>query len=62
MASSTEIIAVPMEDDTCWMMFSIVLARGTSSWTSVWIAAAMVGIIVMPMPRPITNSAPPSAQ
>src|SRR5688500_11510945 len=56
----TVITAVPIEAPTCWMMFSVVLARAIAALRSVCSAPAMIGIIVTPMPR--TNSPAPSAQ
>ena len=49
--SSTLISAVPIEAPTCWLMFSVVLARATCAWRSVCIAPENVGIIVAPMPE-----------
>ena len=54
--------AVPIEAPTCWMMFSVVLARATCAWRSVCIAPDISGIIAKPMPMPITNRTAPSAQ
>ena len=58
----TDITAVPMEPAVCWMMFIIVEPRAI--WWCVRLASAadMIGIIVMPMPMPITNSAPSSSR
>ena len=50
--------AVPIEAAICWVMFSSVEPRATSWAFSVCSAEVMIGIIVPPMPRPITNSAP----
>jgi hypothetical protein len=44
------------------MMFSAVVARGTAARRSVWNAADIVGIIVAPIPRPMTKSVAPIAQ
>ena len=62
MASSTLITAVPIEAPTCWVMFSVVLARATAAWRSVCIAPENVGIIVAPIPTPMTKSTAPKAQ
>ena len=54
--------AVPIDAPTCWSMFSVVLARAIAARRSVCIAPENVGIIVKPIPRPITNSAAPKSQ
>ena len=61
-ASSTLITAVPIEAPVCWLMFSVVLALAIWDSCSVCIAAEKVGIIVAPMPRPITNRSAPNSQ
>ena len=48
--------ATPTELAICWVMLSSVEPRATSWWVSVFSADVMIGIIVPPMPRPITNS------
>ena len=40
-----------------WMAFRALVARGVSSRAIVMNAAAIDGMIVLPMPRPSTNSA-----
>ena len=57
LVSSTEKNAVPIEAATCWVMFISVEPRAISWFFSVCSAAVMIGIIVPPMPRPMTNSA-----
>ena len=57
LVSSTENSAVPIEAATCWVMFISVEPRAISASFSVCSAEVMIGIIVPPMPRPITNSA-----
>ena len=54
--------AVPIEAPTCWMMFSVVEARATCALRSVCIAPDISGIIEKPMPTPIANRTPLSAQ
>ena len=56
--SSTENSAKPMDDATCWVMFINVEPRAMLWSFSVARAADMIGIMVAPMPSPITNSAP----
>ena len=62
LASSTLSTAVPIEAATCWLMLSVVLARAMAARRSVCIAPENVGIIVAPIPRPITNSSTPKVQ
>ena len=57
LVSSTEKTAVPIEAATCWTMFISVEPRAMVCSRSVARAADMIGIIVPPMPRPITNRA-----
>ena len=54
----TEKSAVPIEAATCWVMLSSVEPRATLCAVRVASAAVMIGIIVPPMPRPMTKSAP----
>ena len=54
--------AVPIEAPTCWMMFSVVLARAIWIRRSVCIAPDISGIIEKPMPTPITNRTALSVQ
>jgi hypothetical protein len=61
-ASSTLVTAVPIEAPVCWLMFSVVLALAIADSLSVRIAAEKVGIIVPPMPRPITNRSAPNSR
>ena len=61
-ASSTESSAVPTDAPTCWLMFSVVLARATAARRSVCIAPEKMGIIEAPMPRPMTKRTAPKAQ
>ena len=49
-------IATPIEEAICWLMLSSVEPRATSCDFSVFSADVMSGIIVAPMPRPMTNS------
>ena len=58
LVSSTENSAVPIEAAICWVMFISVEPRAISWSFSVCSAEVMIGIIVPPMPRPMTNSAP----
>ena len=51
----TENVATPIELAICWVMLSSVDPRATSWWVSVFSAEVMIGIIVAPMPRPMTN-------
>ncbi len=60
--SSTDITAVPIEALICWVMFIRVEPRAIWASLRVRRAAVMVGIIVMPMPRPITKNAPDVTQ
>ena len=53
---------MPIEAETCWLMFSVVLARAIAARRSVCIAPENVGIIVAPIPRPMTNSSAPTVQ
>ena len=55
LVSSTDMIATPTELAICCTMFSSVDPRATSCEVSVFSAEVMIGIIVPPMPRPITN-------
>ena len=48
--------ATPTELAICWVMFSSVDPRATSCDLSVLRAEVNSGIIVAPIPRPITNS------
>ena len=43
-------------------MFSVVLARAIAARRSVCIAPENVGIIVAPIPRPMTNRSTPKVQ
>ena len=54
--SSTDMIATPTELAICWVMFSSVEPRATSWAFSVFSAEVNSGIIVAPIPSPITNS------
>ena len=56
LVSSTDMIATPHELAICWVMFSSVEPRATSWARRVFSAEVNSGIIVAPMPRPITNS------
>ncbi len=58
----TDMTAVPIEAPTCWMMFSVVLARAIWTRRSVCSAPVISGIIEKPMPMPITNRTPLSVQ
>ena len=49
-------MATPKELATCWMMFSIVEPRATWGPTSAFSELVISGIIVAPMPRPMTKS------
>ena len=49
-------IATPIDDAICWLMLSNVDPRATSCDFSVFSAEVISGIIVAPMPRPMTNS------
>ena len=51
-------IATPQELAICWLMFSSVEPRATSWALSVFSAEVNSGIIVAPIPRPITNRKP----
>jgi len=53
----TDMTAAPTEPPICWTMFVNVDPRATSWLLSDFSAEVMIGIIVPPMPRPITNSA-----
>ena len=59
LASSTLSTAVPIEAETCWLMLSVVLARAIAARRRVCIAPENVGIIVAPIPSPMTNSSTP---
>ena len=61
-ARITEITAVPIDEAVCWTTFISVEPSGTCLLLKVASAADMIGIMVMPMPRPWTNSAPHSSQ
>ena len=56
LVSTTDMIATPIDDAICWLMLSSVEPRATSCEVSVFIADVISGIIVAPMPRPMTNS------
>ena len=56
LVSSTDMIATPHELAICWVMLSSVEPRATSWAFRVFSAEVNSGIIVAPMPRPITNS------
>ena len=60
LVSSTENSAVPIEAAICWVMFISVEPRAISWSFRVASAEDMIGIIVPPMPSPITNSEPSS--
>ena len=49
-------IATPIDEAICWLMLSSVEPRATSCDFSVFSAEVISGIIVAPMPRPMTNS------
>ena len=48
-------MAVPIAPAMRWIAFSALVARGVSSRASVWNAAAIEGMIVLPIPSPSTN-------
>lgn len=55
--STTDMIATPIDEAICWLvMLSRVEPRATSCDVSVFRAEVISGIIVPPMPRPMTNS------
>ena len=54
--STTDMIATPMELAICWLMFSSVEPRATWWAVSVFSAEVISGIIVAPMPSPMTKS------
>ena len=54
--STTDIVATPTELEICWLMLSSVEPRATWWAVSVFSAEVNSGIIVEPMPRPITTS------
>ena len=56
LVSTTDMIATPIDEATCWLMLSSVEPRATSCDFSVFSAEVISGIIVAPMPRPMTNS------
>ncbi len=56
LVSITEMTATPTELAICWVMFSNVEPRATSWWVRVRRAVVKSGIIVAPIPRPMTNS------
>src|SRR5690242_10904035 len=53
---TTDIVATPTELAICWLMFSRVEPRATSWAFRFRRAVVMIGIIVAPMPQPITTS------
>ena len=53
---TTEMTATPTELAICWVMLSSVEPRATWWLCSVLSAEVMSGIIVPPMPRPMTKS------
>ena len=56
LVSTTDMMATPIDEAICWLMLSSVEPRATSWEVSVFSADVMSGIIVAPMPRPMTNS------
>ena len=56
LVSSTDIVAIPIELAICCVMFSKVEPRATAWAASVLRAEVNNGIIVAPMPMPITTS------
>ncbi len=56
LVSTTDMIATPIDEATCWLMLSSVEPRATSCDFSVFSAEVISGIIVAPMPSPMTNS------
>jgi hypothetical protein len=61
-ASRTDLSAVPVAAEICWTMFSAVPARGTCSSATARVAAVIAGMIVIPTPTPVPDSAPISTQ
>lgn len=55
--STTDAMATPKELATCWVMLSRVEPRATWCAVSALSELVMSGIIVAPMPRPMTKSA-----
>jgi len=53
---TTEIVAIPVALATCWVTLSSVDPRATSAALSVLSAEVNNGIIVEPIPSPVTNS------
>lgn len=56
LVSTAEMIATPIKEPTCWIMLSRVEPRATSGPVSARSAEVIVGIMVAPIPRPMTKS------